>query len=98
MQIKEGNEVIVKLNGREFISYIDNKLVQRFKTNSIVNDIFDEYNVDLNKLYINFQNRKYTEKEWLEFYTMINYSVSGFSSLEDFQDVEIENPLWEERV
>ena len=96
MKYKPYDEIIVKLNGKEYISYIDSKGVQRFKTNSVVNDIFNIFNINLNTLSFNFLQGKYTKQEWIEFYTMIDYSLDGFSCLSDFQDVEIENPLWED--
>lgn len=53
---------------------------------------------NLNDMCVLYQQGKFTDEEWLDFYLHIGYSVSGFSSLSDFEDIEIINPAWGDSI
>jgi len=85
--------VEVKINGVPYDTIIDNQGVQRFQKNNLYGYLINSGMVDLNELSCAYQNGSFTREEYMEFYRGIGYSVSGFCDI--FDDVEIENPLWE---
>lgn len=98
----------VKLNGKEYPSYIDDHGVQRFVPNPIVKRMIDKTMKSSGQLKNGVYNLNdvamdyYSDPDWastedmLDFYTQINYSVSGMVDLSYFEDVVVENPLWED--
>lgn len=50
----------------------------------------------LNTLAFEYHEGKHSLDDMLTFYTSIGYSVSGFSDLSFFEDLDIRNPLWEQ--
>ena len=91
------NEIIVKVGGVEYPTVIDKHGVQRFVENSLFCHLVDSGQVDLNRLGIDYQHDKFSQREYAEFTMMLGYSVDGFAELSSFHDMEIENPLWEEK-
>lgn len=96
--------IIVKVGGRSFETYIDRNGVQRFRVNTVLNHLCDlmmkNMTVDgkpygLNEMCMEFFNGKFSNDDWLTWYTSFGYSVDGFSSLSFFNHLEIENPLWD---
>lgn len=53
---------------------------------------------NLNDMCVLYQQGEFTDEEWLDFYLHIGYSVDGFSSLSDFEDLEIINPAWGDSI
>lgn len=88
------DKIKVKVGGRKYSTKIDNIGTQRFEENSVLRFLVDEKIINLNKLGIAYQEGKFTQRDYAEFYMMIGYSVSGFSELSFFEDYDIENPLW----
>lgn len=85
----------VKVNGKSYETYIDGKGIQRFFDNSCISWLIDEKIIDLNRLEIAYQSGKFNKKDYAEVIIKSGYSVSGFISLSSFQDMKIENTLWE---
>lgn len=102
IDFKPGDTFTVLLDGKPYPTYIDEKGTQRFVGNKILSDsmnlVFDtQYTgpiLDLHALAIDYHKGKYTLEEMTHFYTDIQYSVSGFSTLGYFEEMEILNPLW----
>ena len=103
--------IMVKLDGKKYPTHLVNG-VQRFVPSPIVEAIvsnqievysrlgykrFKELGIyGLNEISMDFQLGKYTVQEMLDFHTSHGYSVSGMLDLSFFEDVEVENPLWED--
>ncbi len=51
--------------------------VWRFKQNKLIRYLVDEI-VDLNRMKIEFHNRKFSLDEYMQFYMDMGYSLSGF--------------------
>lgn len=111
--------IMVTVNGKEYPTRLYNG-VQRFVPNEIVQymndavlDAFmnkkDTLGIDLNSLGIKLRKRELPLQDYIEYLTMIGYSVSGFCdavySIVEFNDhifqgdtedwLTIENPLWD---
>lgn len=107
-----GDITTVVINGRKFITIIDDKGTQRFKGNTAVRAFVDASIVEwekwlrtdrsqpepysLNDLVMGFYEGKHTLDEIIELYSNIGYSLGGFSDASADWDVTIRNPLWEE--
>jgi hypothetical protein len=98
---KPGDIIIVKVGGKEYETIIDDNGTQRFRQNTALRALLDaatSKGVDLNLLASMYHGGEViTQRDYAEFNMMLGYSVSGFSELSFFYDMEIENPLWEER-
>lgn len=88
-----GQEVIVKIAGKEYKTVIDERGVQRFSKDPLLYHLVDSRMIDLNKLCIAYQEGKFSQEDYLRFYMSIGYSVDGFQDLPFFEDLEVENPL-----
>lgn len=101
--------IIVKVDGREFETYIDEHGVQRFLENAAIRRYVDFANegppdfkikegaYTLNDLWIDWHESSREDfpiEDMMVFYTMMGYSVSGFADV--FPDAYIENPRWED--
>lgn len=95
MDVKPGDEILMKVGGIEYTTVIDEYGIQRFKINSLIRHLYDEGIFDLNQLCIDYLNGKFNQRDYAEFNMQTGYSVCGFAELSSFQDMEIENPLWE---
>ena len=92
-----GDQITVLIDGKPHPSFITDKGVQRFKTNSITESILDSsteaFNAwnrgghqgpepwNLNTLLMGYYEGKHTTEEMVEFYTGSGYSVAGFAEL-----------------
>ncbi len=94
---KKGKEIIVKVQGINYLTEIDSHGVQRFKENSVIRFLVNKEIIDLNKLFIAFQEKKFTKRDYAEFNMMLGYSVGGFADLSSFEDWEIDNPIWNKK-
>lgn len=86
----------IKINGVEHATIFTENGVQRFPANRVVTAMFDattDRSGDLNQLWIDQQEGRYTLGEMRELYRLIGYSIAGYAEI--FEDDEIENPLWE---
>jgi hypothetical protein len=111
-EYKTGDEIIVTIGSREFTTVIDKHGTQRFKKNTVINAWVDASGKEfekwlrtdrttpepfnLNVLGLEYLRGEHTLDDMLTFYTSIGYSVSGFSDLSFFDDLDIRNPIWEE--
>jgi hypothetical protein len=88
--------IIVKVLGLdlEFETYLDANGTQRFKTDTVVVNLFDQNMIDLDSLSRAFRNGKISTEDFLTFYAKSGYSVGGLASLSHFSHLTFENPLW----
>ena len=87
----------VTVGGVEYGTYIDPDGVQRFVGDPILEYLYQTGRLDFNKMAVDYHSGKYpelTQRIYAEFNMKTGYSVSGFSELSSFQDMEIINPLW----
>jgi hypothetical protein len=91
---QKGN-MTVKVGGIGYSTVIDEHGTQRFIKNKLLCHLVDSGQVDLNRLGIDYQHEKFSKREYAEFIIGLGFSVSGFADMEQFEDMEIENPLWE---
>lgn len=109
-----GNVIMVKVNGIEYPTmmygavqrFVPNEAVYAFVNSNIDSPTRGEYT--LNELALDVLEKRVSLEDYIAFYTMIGYSVSGFvNALESIiglnchlfpGDVEdyfkVENPLW----
>lgn len=103
--------IMVKINGREFRTQLDSRGVQRFVTNPVVKRLMDKIGdaydklgyrqfealglYGMNEIGMDFHLGLYTVDDMLDFLTQTGYSVSGMLGLSYFEDVTVENPLWD---
>jgi hypothetical protein len=92
---KPGEIIIVKVGDKPYETVIDKDGTQRFRANSLVRHLCDSGRVDLNQLCIDYQQGRFTQEEYLHFNMGLGYSVCGLAELSSFEDLEIDNPLWE---
>lgn len=89
------DEIIVRVGGKEYQTFIDDKGVQRFKANSVLDYLSNFGIIDLNAICLDYHEGKFSKIDYAEFNMMLGYSVCGFCDLNEFEDMEIYNPLWE---
>lgn len=94
LPVKPGDTVKVKVGGVVYETVIDSNGTQRFRKNTAIDWLAED---QLNRMALDYQAKKFTQRDYLEFNMALGYSVSGLSELSAFEDLEIENPLWEER-
>lgn len=104
-KLRAGSKVTIKINGKEIETVIDKGGVQRLPSNRIFrylicdggsykkSDGFNLAKFDLNALWIDMHNKKYTKVEVRQLYQNIGYSVCGYAEV--FPRDKIENPLWD---
>ena len=98
MTLHNGKKIIqVQVGKKKYPTFLDGKSVQRFIKNSVIEHLFNENKLDLNQLAREYHNGKFSQVDYAEFNMMIGYSVAGFADLSSFQDMQIRNPLWEEK-
>lgn len=90
-------EVMVKVGGVQYPTIIDQDGVQRFKINTLFHYLLNSGMVDMSRLADGFQQGSFTQAEYLAFYMGIGYPVSGLAELSFFEDLKIENPLWQQK-
>jgi hypothetical protein len=95
VKYKTGDIIKVKVGGVEYDTIIDHNNVQCFKCNSVIDYLLMTQRLNLNQLAMDYQMKKFSQRDYAEFNMMLGYSVSGFRELSSFEDMEIENPLWE---
>ncbi len=90
---KIGLHIIIRIDGKPYDTYIDDGGIQRFPRNNLLSYISDRGQI-MNELAAAYGEGKFTIDEYMQFYRDIGYSVGGFGEV--FDEVNIENPLWEE--
>ena len=93
-------DIIVKIGGVEYATYLDERGTQRFYENSnnpLILSSPKQKNgePDFNQMSILYRQGKFSQREYAEFNMAVGYSVYGFSELSSFEDMLIENPLWD---
>lgn len=86
--------IVIKINGRAFDTYLDKQGVQRFKTNTVMQYLYDKGKFDLNQMAMEYYTGNFSNDDWLTFYTSFSYSVAGLSDLSYFSAYDFDNPLW----
>ena len=86
----------MRVGGVTYPTVITDDGVQRFVEDPLLARCFECGALDLNKLGIAYQlgTSGLTQREYAELNMKLGYSVGGFCDLSSFQDLEIENPLW----
>lgn len=100
----------ITLDGVPYQTYLDDNGVQRFVPNEVVvrllrnnGELFEARNrgqlkglelYSLNEIAFDYHTGKIPLADLLQFYTMMDYSVSGMMGLSFFEDIEVKNPLW----
>lgn len=87
--------IIVKVGDREFETFLDESGVQRFRGNTVTRYIVDNGGYLLNELVMAYYDGKFTDDDFLTFYTSFGYSVGGFCDVSNFSHLDVENPLWD---
>lgn len=92
----------VKIAGKEFQTFLDERGTQRFCGNSVIRRMMDSRvlsdshgELSLNTLSIDFHRGMFSTEAWLDFMTSFGYSVDGLMGWSEFQHLPIENPLWD---
>jgi hypothetical protein len=91
-------EITVKVGHKFYPTVLDQRGVQRFKENSLLRYLVDKKIIDLNRVCMDYQCGNFDQVHYAEFMMMIGYSVCGFCDLKEFHDMEVINPLWEEKT
>ena len=55
--------------------------------NALIRHLVDIKLISLNRLAIEFQAKKISLDQYIEFYTMLGYSIEAFKNLPQFKDV-----------
>lgn len=97
-----GDKIVVRVEGREYETYIDEHGTQRFPSGYAAT-LFEAGILDLNRVAILFHSKKgMTLDEYIQLNMDLGYSVSGFCDVIGTHEmntgycVEVFNPLWED--
>lgn len=94
--LTENIPVPINMNGRVYITEIDEHGVQRFRRNKAIEMLLDaatNCGLGLNELSLAQQNGKISKAELQELYRLIGTSVDHYTNV--FHNQDIDNPLWE---
>jgi hypothetical protein len=91
-----GDRISVRFGPLSHQTIIDTDGVQRFEGNGVLQYLRRTGSLDLNALAAAYRSGAFSRRDYAEFNMMLGYSVDGFRSLPEFQDLDIENPLWED--
>lgn len=94
-QWKVGDVIVVKVGGKEYETIIDEDNVQRFRRDTVIYHLYKTGQIDLNRLSVDYRRGHFDKRDYAELNMATGYSVCGFADLSAFQDMEIENPVWE---
>ena len=81
--MKPGDFCTVHVDGVPYEAIVDEQGTLRFMRNKIVDNLVGQWKtlddvIDLNTIWVDFQESKYTLDEMMELYRLIGYSVFGF--------------------
>lgn len=95
-------KIPVKIAGKEFQTFLDERGTQRFCGNAVITRMMDSRvlsdshgELSLNTLSLDFHKGMFSTEDWLDFMTSFGYSVGGLMDLSVFQHLPVENPLWD---
>ena len=87
--------MIIRINGKEIETTIDESGIQRLPHNRIISHLMRTHStLDYNTLSWKVQEGEFSEEERRFIYQNVGYSVCGYADI--FPDDEIENPMWED--
>lgn len=90
--------IIVKVGGIEYPTIIDEHGTQRFIAHPLLSKLCDANLIDLNGVAVAYARGKvFTQREYIEFNMALGYSVCGLAELHEFENVGIENHLWDKK-
>lgn len=108
MDVKPGDEITVRLDGINYRTVIDEHGVQRFPEDSNNPTLLALPMVsvsmmgktttmrDMNELAMRYHRGQITQREYAEAVMAVGYSVGGFCDYSAFDDIILENPLWQD--
>jgi len=91
--VNPGDEIYILLDGKPYLTVMDEGGVQRFKVNSVLRYLVNSGIIGLNELQIAYSQNKFTLDDYRQFCMMIGYSVDGFLDLSFNQDLKVLNAL-----
>lgn len=92
---QEGDQIEIQVDGKTYVTIIDNLGVQRFKKDTVIGWLYENGKINLNDLALAYCEGKLDKIEYAEFNMKIGYSVDGWASINYFEDMVIKNPLWD---
>ena len=95
MDFQPGDQITVLIDGKPYMTYIDEHNTQRFHQNEVVNFLVDSGKLDLNQICIDYHEGKFSKNHYMKFYMDLGYSVCGFFDIPSFEDCKILNPIWD---
>lgn len=97
MKREDKSVIMVKVGGVEYETIYDEHGTQRFREDRFLGLLINNGLLDLNKVEVAYHEGKMGDQRcYAEFKMALGYSVSGFSELSAFEDMEIDNPVWKE--
>jgi hypothetical protein len=106
MTVKPGDRITVRVDHVEYLTVMDDNLVQRFQQDPdhpilssvpmiTVNSLGGFVQMrDMNELARRYHQGAFTQREYAEAVMACGYSVSGWCDYSEFDSMLIENPLW----
>jgi len=97
MKHKPGDKIIIKINGKEIETFIDESGFQRLPHNKIIGYLtrHDKTFFDYNELWDMVGEGLFSMDDARLIYQNNGYTVCGYSEI--FDKDKIENPLWEKK-
>lgn len=94
MEVKPGDKIVVKINGVEIETVIDERGVQRLPRNKVIDFMMDCHFHNYNWLAEEVYKGRFSQEERRMIYQNVGYSLCGYMDV--FTEDEVENPLWDE--
>lgn len=85
----------VEIDGKIYPTVIDKHGVQIFPQNSLCRYLVDSKQIDLDKLALDYEKRRFSLNDYMQFYRDIGYSVCGYLGIFGREIRKIKNPLWD---
>jgi len=96
LTLTENMPIPINMNGRVYITEINELGTQCFRKNNAINMLLDlaaNHGFGINQLTLAQQNGKITKAELQEVYRLIGTSVDHYADV--FHNQDIDNPLWD---
>lgn len=103
MKYMPGDDVTILVDGMARLTFIDESGIQRFAVNGVVSHLISTSTIDMNKLFLAFQQEQFDAWDYQEFCMSTGYTVEAFNEMFGpgstweslgHPSVEIINPLW----
>lgn len=100
--IPDKESITILVNGEPKATYLDEHGVQRFVPGGVIVFLFENNQIDMNRLFLAFMADEFTLEDYQEFYQDLGFSVCGFEEVfgegsgvadETGEPVVILNPL-----